>query len=1180
MLCTISLQSHPEQLSGSKVENKMEPRFIHLHNHTEYSILDGAVKIESLIQRAKEYKMDAVAITDHGNIFGAVQFFNAARETGVRPILGCEMYVAPKGRKHKKPSPDGTNHNHLVLLVKNEIGYRNLCKLITLSYLEGFYYRPRIDKKLLSKHSEGLIGLSACLKGEINEYLRRDFDLKAEETAREYLSIFKNGNFFLELQDHGLEDQKKINPKIIQMGEKLKIPLVATNDVHYLEKEDAESHDVLLCIQTNKKVKDKDRIRFGSEEFYFKSTDEMAALFSQVPEALENTYRIAEQCDFNLASSGYYLPKFRPAEGYSLDEYFEMVVTQGFKKKMDLAESRMEKGDLPNRKEYEKRIEREMKLVKQMGFEGYFLIVWDLIREARSRNIPVGPGRGSAAGSLLAYSLGITALDPLEYDLLFERFLNPERISLPDIDIDFCGRRRDEVISYIKNKYGEENVCQIITFGTMAARQAVRDAGRALDIPLPKVDKVAKMIPPLGEDASIEAASKKIPQLKTFKKEDDVVSELLSVAKKLEGQIRHPSIHAAGIVITPKPLVEFLPLYKSVKDEVTTQFPMQDIESMGLLKMDILGLRNLTVIQDTVRIVREDLSEEIDLEKLPLDDEKTFKLFQSGNTDGVFQFESSGMKDLLKRYRPDNFRDLIALNALYRPGPLKSGMTEDFIINKNYPENVKYDIPELEAVLKETKGLIVYQEQVMRIATDIAGFSMAEADLLRKAMGKKKASVMRDMKKRFIEGAKNKGVNNEKARKIFEKIKFFAGYGFNKSHSAAYACLAYQTAYLKSHYSVYFMASLLTSEAERGDTSKVVKYINECSQMGINVLPPDINESELTFAVKGKDIRFGLSAIKNIGENPVREITEARKKLGRFSSPFDICSNISPKSFNKKVIESLIKSGAMDSFGFKRAQLFSLIESMLKYTHDIYRVKFSNQEMLFGARQMEPPSVSPEVKRMPEWDEPELLANEKEALGFYLTGHPLERFGKGIRSLVSHSISQLSREKSTNFEVRLAGIITSVKPLKTKRGERMATFILEDMSGRCEVVAFPDSYKKSYELILEDALVFIKAQSMNENDNRRLVLSSIFLLSDAIQNLAERMIIRVHLPALEGSVFKEMKKLLKAWPGECPLFFELKTKNSYKVVVQSVDIQGVTPSEELSKNLETLLGEDSVIIQY
>ncbi|MBD3414064.1 MAG: DNA polymerase III subunit alpha [Candidatus Aminicenantes bacterium] len=1174
--CMISLQNLPGPLNG----NRMKSQFIHLHNHTEFSILDGAVKIESLIQRAKEFNMDAVAITDHGNIFGAVSFFNSARKAGVKPILGCEMYVAPKGRKHKKPSPNVPNHHHLVLLVQNEIGYRNLCELITLSYLEGFYYRPRIDKDLLSKHKEGLIGLSACLKGEINEYLAQDLDHEAEQTAIEYRTIFGDGNFFLEIQDHGLGDQKKINPKLLQMSKKLNIPLVATNDVHYLEKKDAESHDVLLCIQTNKKVKDEDRIRFGSEDFYLKSAEEMSDMFHPVPEALENTQRIAARCEFGLDSKGYHLPHFKPAQGLSLDEYFERVVTEGFEKKMDSLYSSINKGDLPSREKYETRIKKEMKLVKEMGFEGYFLIVWDLIREAKSRNIPVGPGRGSAAGSLLAYSLGITALDPLEYDLLFERFLNPERISLPDIDIDFCGRRRDEVIAYIKNRYGEENVCQIITFGTMAARQAVRDAGRALDIPLSKVDKVAKLIPPIGDDASIEAASKKIPQLKKMKKEDPVVSELLSMAKNLEGQIRHPSTHAAGIVITPQPLVEFLPLYKSAKDEVTTQFPMQDIEALGLLKMDILGLRNLTVIQDTVDMVKAALGEDIDIEHLPLDDEKTFQLFQEGKTNGVFQFESSGMKDLLVRHKPDNFRDLIALNALHRPGPLQSGMTEDFIKNKNNPENIEYDIPELEPILKETKGLIVYQEQVMRIATDIAGFSMAEADLLRKAMGKKKASVMRDMKKRFMDGAQKKGVKKENAKKIFEKIKFFAGYGFNKSHSAAYAYLAYHTAYLKTHYPLYFMACLLTSEAERGDTPKVVKYINECREIGIRVLPPDINESDLIFSVQGNDIRFGLSAIKNVGDNPVKEIITARNKTGPFNSPYDICLNTSPKCFNKKVIESLIKSGAMDSFGMNRAQLYSLLESMIKYTHDMYDVKSSDQEMLFGTKQMKPPHIPSEVKRMPEWDEIELLAHEKSALGFYLTGHPLARYGNGIKSLVSHSISQLSQEKSATTEVKLAGIITSVKPLKTRREERMATFILEDMSGRCEVVAFPDSYQKYYHQIQEDSLVFVKAQCMGDNDNQRLILSSILLLSDAIENLAKLMVLRIHLPGLEESVIQELKGLLKSCAGDCPLMFELETRNSYKVVVKSVDIQGVTPKEELTTKLEALLGEDAVVIQY
>ncbi len=1154
--------------------------FIHLHVHSEYSILDGSVKIAGLLESASQQGMPAVALTDHGNIFGAINFTQQARKKGIKPILGCECYVAPRGRKHKKPGSKGQNHFHLVLLVKNEVGYKNLCQLITKSYLEGFYYKPRIDKELLSQHSEGLVALSACLKGEVSDCLNLGYEDKAEEAAREYMSIFSEGDFYIEVQDHGLEEQKKINPLLIKLARKLDLPLVATNDVHYLNKDDAESHDVLLCIQTNKKVTDEDRIRFGTQEFYFKSADEMMKLFKDCPDAIENTVKIAAKCNFELSSSGYHLPHFDPPQGFSLNEFFEKTARDGFRERMKSLHSRIEKGELSGSEEYERRLEKEIQLVEEMGFEGYFLVVWDLIREAKLKNIPVGPGRGSAAGSLLAFSLGITEIDPLEYDLLFERFLNPERISLPDIDIDFCGRRRDEIISYVTSKYGRENVCQIITFGTMAARQAVRDVGRALDVPLSQVDKIAKMIPSIGEDSSIAAASKKIPQLKALRKKEAFVERLLSVAEKLEGHVRHPSIHAAGVVITPKPLVEFVPLYKSAKDEITTQFPMQDIESIGLLKMDILGLRNLTVIQDTIDLVAEANGEKIDLNDIPLDDEKTFQVFQAGNTDGVFQFESSGMKDLLRRVKPTNFRDLIALNALYRPGPLQSGMTEDFIKCKNNPALIDYEFPELQPILKETKGLIVYQEQVMRIATDIAGFSMAEADLLRTAMGKKKTSVMKAQKKRFVQGAKERGISQSNANKIFDQINYFAGYGFNKSHSAAYAHLAYQTAYLKAHHPVYFMAALLTSEADRGTTSQVVKYINECKDMGINVLPPDINKSNVNFCVKDGDICFGLAAVKNIGEGAVRKILEAREREGEFSSPFDICKQVGPRVFNRKVIENLIKSGAFDSMGWKRSQLYQLVDDLIKYTHDFDEMKSSNQTLLFGSSQMEPPPIPEEIKAMEEWERLKYLAYEKEALGFYITGHPLQQYKKRLRGLVTHSISQLHENLNSHTEIRLAGIIASVKPLKTRKGDRMATFVLEDMDSRIEIVAFPESYGKYYEFIQKELLVWVKALVQSNGGSIRVQLSQIMPLEDAFQKMAKKLILRVNLPALERSVFDEIKALLMEFEGECPVLLELETKDALKVLLQSVDIQGVKCAREMTERLEDLLGDNAVLIKY
>jgi DNA polymerase-3 subunit alpha len=1160
----------------------MELTFIHLHNHSEFSILDGAFKTASLVEAAYKNNMPAVALTDHGNIFGAVSFFKQAKEKGIKPILGCEVYIAPKNRIIKKPEGKGPNHFHLVLLVKDENGYENLCHLITKSYLEGFYYRPRIDKELLAQHSEGLVALSGCLKGEIAHALELGLEEKAEEAALEYASILPKGDFYIEIQDHGLEEQRRINPSLLNLSRKLNLPLVATNDVHYISKDDAESQDILLCVQTNRRVTEQDRIRFGSDQFYFKSSEEMIDLFGEIPEAIQNTAKIAAKCNFEFPLSGYFLPQFKAPEGTSLGEYFDRVVKEGFKSRIETITKGKKKDEIAHLvEEYEERLENEVKLIKEMGFEGYFLIVWDLIKMAKDSNIPVGPGRGSVAGSLLAYCLGITDIDPLKYDLLFERFLNPERISLPDIDIDFCGRRRDEVLDYVKEKYGgETNVCQIITFGTMAARQSVRDVGRALEVPLPEVDKIAKMIPPFGPDATIEGALKKIPQLKELRDKDAKIAHLLSVAQKLEGQVRHPSIHAAGIVIAPKPLVEFMPLYQSAKGEITTQFPMQDIEAIGLLKMDLLGLRNLTVIQDTVELVKKETGEMIDMKNIPLDDKKTFEIFKSGNTDGVFQFESSGMKDLLRNFKPESFPDLIALNALYRPGPLKSGMTDEFIKCKNHPERISYECAEFEPILKETQGIIVYQEQVMKIATELAGFSMAEADILRKAMGKKVTDMMKAQKQRFVQGAKKKGLSQAKANKIFDQINYFAGYGFNKSHSTAYAYLAYRTAYLKAHYPSHFLAALLTSEAERGTTSQVARYINECEELGIKILPPDINESDFNFTVVKGDIRFGLSAVKNVGEGSVRALIRAREKRGKFTSPFDICEVADSKVINRKVIESLIKAGALDSLGWRRSQMFHLVDKVIEYAHEMQNIKSSKQSLLFGSGQIEPPPIPPEVEEMPEWDESLILSYEKDALGLYITGHPLAKFGKQLKRLISESISQLDEEKDFNSEIRVAGIISSLKPLKTRKDERMATFILEDLSGRIEVVVFPDSYKRYYDYLREDQLVWVKGKFLGEGESQRIHLLQVMPLVEAFQKQAKRIILRVFLPGIEESVFEELKGMLDENRGECPVFFELETPHSYRMVVQSMDIQGISLSEDITTRIESLLGEDSVLIEY
>ncbi len=1159
----------------------MEPTYVHLHNHSEYSVLDGCLKIPDLVDAAYRNAMPAVAITDHGNIFGAVSFFKEAKARGVKPILGCEVYVAPGSRFDKKPSAgNDIHHFHLTLLVKDEAGYRNLCLLLTKAYIEGFYYRPRIDKELLAAHAEGLIALSGCLKGEVSSWLVRGFPEKAEDAAREYAALFSPGDYYIELMDHGLPEQKLVTPRLAAIANKLELPLVATNDIHFARREDAESQDVLVCIQTNRKFSDPERLKFASDQFYFKSAAEMIELFRDTPEAIQNTGRIAARCGFDFPTKSYFLPNFTPPAGKDLGEYFEEVAWEGFGKRMARrAEREPGRPGAHSLEEYEDRMAREIKLIKKMGFEGYFLIVWDLLKAAREKGLPVGPGRGSAAGSLLAYALEITEIDPLEYDLLFERFLNPDRISLPDIDMDFCGRRRAEMIEYVTRKYGQENVSQIITFGTMAARAAIRDVGRVLEVPLPEVDRIAKMIP-FGPDSTIAEALKSVPELRALRDRNAKIAQLLAIAQRIEGQVRHPSIHAAGIVITPKPLVEFLPLYQSIKGEITTQFPMGDVEALGLLKMDLLGLRNLTVIDDALELIRQETGREIAVNVLPLDDGRTFQVFQAGNTDGVFQFESPGMKDLLRRFRPDEFRDLIALNALYRPGPLKSGMTDEFIHRRNHPERIAYEFPEMEPVLKETRGIIVYQEQVMRIATDLGGFTLAEADLLRKAMGKKDKATMKAQKQKFVQGARKRGISQAKADKVFEQIKEFAEYGFNKSHSAAYALLAYRTAYLKAHYPVHFLAALLTSEAERGATAQVVKYIGECHDMGIQVLPPDVNKSEFRFTVEDGQIRFGLAAVKGIGQAAVEELVAARKARGPFRSPFDLFLDHDTKVLNRKAVESLIKAGAFDSLGWKRSQCYHMLDRMIEFGHEVQKARTARQSLLFDAGTGEPPAVPREVLEMREWDESHVLSYEMDALGFYITGHPLARYKDRLRKLVSHGLGEFDDERDFDKEVRVAGIISALKPLRTKKDERMAAFTLEDLTGRIEAVAFPECFAKFGAYLREGQLIWAKGKYLGEGDSRRLSLSQVMPLAEAFEKQARRVVVRIFLPGLEEATLAELKDILDAHEGPCPVYFELETPHSYRLFTRSAEVQKVAPSDDLIKKVEALLGEKSIAVDY
>src|SRR5271170_5246722 len=942
--------------------------FVHLHLHTDYSLLDGACEIGELTAEAARRGMPAVAVTDHGNLFAAANFYNKATTHGVKPIIGCEVYVAPDN--HKNRGADAERSNHLVLLCENEEGYRNLIQLVSTGFLDGFYYKPRIDHDLLSKHSKGLIALSACLRGEVADAILSEKYEQARTNAYRLRDIFGKGNFFLEVQDQGLEVEKRVNRDLVQLSRETGIPLVATNDTHYLTRSDAHAQEVLMCIQTGKTMSDSQRMKFATDQFYFKTAEEMAQVFGELPYALERTLAIADRCNVKIQRVANPFPEFKVPEGHTADSYFEKVAREGFQSRAAVLERLSKEGHLRHSiVEYERRLDDEIAMIQKMRFAGYFLIVWDFIHYARAQGVPVGPGRGSAAGSLVSYALQITDVDPLQYDLLFERFLNPERVSMPDIDIDFCMRRRGEVIDYVRKTYGEKSVAQIITFGTMAAKAVLKDAGRALDMPYGEVDKIAKMIP-TTLNIELEDALKQTPQLESLRKTDDRVKELVEVALRLEGLTRHASTHAAGVVISPQPLTEIVPLYKSNKDEITTQYDMNALERIGLLKMDFLGLTTLTVLDDAVRLIQQNRGVALDLPGLPLDDAPTYAIFASGNTTGIFQFESHGIRDSLKRYQPTRLEDLTALNAVYRPGPIQGGMIADFIARKHGDKKVTYDLPELEELLSETWGVILYQEQVMQIANRLAGFSLGDADLLRRAMGKKKSEEMAAQREKFLTGCQARKVPAKKASRIFDLMAEFAGYGFNKSHSCAYALLAYQTAWLKTHYPVEFMAAMLTSET--GNTEKVVKFINEARSMGITVLPPDVNSSSLNFTPVGDSIRFGLTAIKNVGENTVKGILEARETLGRLGSFFQFCESIDTRLLNKRVLESLIRAGAMDGMGAHRAQMIAAIDRAIERSQKLQRARESGQHGLFGgakaASAAPPPEVLPET---PEWPEHE-----------------------------------------------------------------------------------------------------------------------------------------------------------------------------------------------------------------
>ncbi len=1143
-----------------------ENPFVHLHLHSDFSLLDGACEIGKLVQTVAEQKMPAVALTDHGNLFGAVQFYNAAKHHGVEPILGCEVYVSQQGRLTRSESD---RYNHLILLCENQEGYRNLIDLVSTAYLEGFYYKPRIDKDLLARHSKGLIALSACLKGDINETLLGDRYEDARRLAYQYTDLFGRGNFFLELQDHGLDQDKLLLPQVVRLSRDTGIPMVTTNDAHYLRREDALSHDIMLCIQTGKTINDPSRMHWKTQDFYLKSRDEMMRMFSEVEDAVDRPWEIAQRCRIKLEKVKEPFPKFEVPSEHTTDTYFEYVARNGFERRRPRLEALAAAGRLKHAlPEYLERLDREIRMIQQMKFSGYFLIVWDFIRFSKAQGIPVGPGRGSAAGSLVSYAMGITDIDPLEYGLLFERFLNPERISMPDIDIDFCTRRRGEVIQYVTEKYGREQVAQIITIGTLGARAAIKDVGRVLEMSFNEVDRLTKMVPNVL-NISLEEAIKMEPGFAAAAQKDDRVKQVLDVARKLEGMARNAGVHAAGVVISPQRLQELVPLYRTNKEEIVTQYDMNGLEKLGLLKMDFLGLTTLTLIHDALGLIEKHRGEKLVIEELPLDDAATYQIFCKAFTSGIFQFESSGMRDILRRYQPSRIEDLCALNALYRPGPIQGGMVDDFIERKHGRRAVTYDFPELREILEETYGVIVYQEQVMQIANRTAGYSLGEADILRRLMGKKKAEEMAKQRERFLEGTTARGHNKKKAEKLFELMEQFAGYGFNKSHSAAYAYLAYITAYLKAHYPLDFMAALLTSET--GNTDKVVKYINECRDMGIQVLPPDANKSDWSFTPDGNAVRFGLGAIKSIGQSAVESILAARQESGPFKSLYDFCERVELSAVNRRMIESLIKAGALDSLAPVRAQLFAAVEGAMELGQKTQRDRESGQAGLFSVMFGDAPPEKP-LPNLPEWSDQERLTGEKEVLGFYVTGHPLEQFREKIADLASHATDSLEGLER-GVEVALCGVLTGIQKRRNKEGRIWASVQLEDLSGAIDAVLFTTSYERLAELLVDDKAVLLKGLVLpEEGAPPKISIQDLVPLELAGLSFPNLISIRVQL-GKSGELPVALGELLRRKPGETSVRLRLEKARDFSLLLDVAE--KVRPDREFQAEVARLCGAES-----
>lgn len=1147
-------------------------KFVHLHVHSQYSLLEGACKLKELAERAVQLKFPAIAITDNGNLFGAIDFYKICRITGVKPIIGMDAFIAPASRFDRTARGMRDAAQRLVLLAKDEEGYRNLIKLSSFGYTEGFYYKPRIDKDLLNRYKKGLIVLSGGLTSEIALAIRNQDEEQARLVIEQYRDMMGENNFYLEIFDHQLDVEKDLIQELVRLGSELGVPLVATNNVQYLMPADHEAHDALMCIGTGNQVSDTNRLRYTTNEFYLKSAEEMESLFAHLPEALANTIRIADACNLVMDFSKTHLPKFTPPDQEDPTEYLKRLCREGLEKI---------KGKLTP--QYQERLDYELGVIIRMKYVSYFLIVADFCMHARAQGIPVGPGRGSAAGSLVAYALSITNLDPIEHGLIFERFLNPERVSMPDIDIDFCYERRDQVIDYVRNKYGHDNVAQIITFGTMMARAVIRDVGRVLGIPYQDVDRIAKLVP-TELKMTLAKALQVEPRLGEEAKADEKIQKLLDISKVLEGLTRHASTHAAGVVISDKPLIEHCPLFKA-GDQFTTQYSMKILEDIGLLKMDFLGLKTLTVLDHACRFIKERQDVTIDLDRLQLKDEMTYDLLSQGDTFGVFQLESSGMRDIIRKMKPRLFGDIVALLALYRPGPLGSGMVDDFIKCKLDPTKIVYDHPDLEGILRETYGVILYQEQVMKIVSTLAGFSLAQADSLRRAIGKKIQEVMEKEKQAFLDGATERKVPIKAAEKIWKLIDYFSGYGFNKSHSAAYALISYQTAYLKANYPVEFMTALLTSEKD--NTDKIVLYIEEARRLGIEVLGPSVNQSRAAFTCLKVDendptskgqIRFGLTAIKNVGQSAVEAIVTARNEGGLFKDYFDFFARVDQRTCNRKVIESLIKAGGMDIFKLPRSVMLAMLEEAVDLGTRAQRDRQSGQLSLLDELEGEDGEfTSVTVPKIEEWPESQLLAYEKELLGFYLSSHPLSSFGRILKAYAQATTSTLS-EFEDQADVTLGGLVSSLREITTKKGDRMAFVRVEDLEGTCEIVVFPEIYKKAYELLHSDTPVYIRGKISLREDVASILANEITKLSDVSQQATKSIAIDLRTTGLDPTCLEDLKKVIEQNRGSTPVFLAFRNPAGERVLMSAGQTFWVQTSEKLFEQIEALFGENSIKI--